>query len=427
MTIGGRIAQKRKELGLSQEALGEKLCVSRQAIYKWEADAALPEIEKLVALSKLFDVPVGWLLGVEEEAAPAPEQDELTEQQLRMVEEIVGRYLAAQPQPKKPRRWLKAVAALLVVAVGIHLFTRLDGLDRRYGSLNNAMNEINWSVSSQIDSIAGRVEEILKSQNDLTADYGTELIGADLRTNTSTFRLWAVPKTFVDGMSAVFLANSGAGPVEVAAEFSAGGVFSAEAVAELTDNIALSVVFINPDGTRQTQLLDTYTGLFSDSVPQVDVICYLPWMKTPGGMVHLGKDGDEQHVDIYVHEAKVIGNGLVQVEDIQVGVFLNKKLVAWGEKCIPRDGYDAGSFVNFFRLPEVKVPMSEGDELCVAALVTDNYGRQFMAQDIPYEVRFDGKGGGELFYVSNTSFDSNPANWVLVTGEEIPTVTVPGK
>jgi hypothetical protein len=144
-------------------------------------------------------------------------------------------------------------------------------------------------------------------------------------------------------------------------------------------------------------------------------------------MVHLGKDGDEQHVDIYVHEAKVIGNGLVQVEDIQVGVFLNKKLVTSGEKCIPRDGYDAGSFVNFFRLPEVKVPMSEGDELCVAALVTDNYGRQFMAQDIPYEVRFDGKGGGELFYVSNTSFDSNPANWVLVTGEEIPTVTVPGK
>jgi len=32
MSIGERITQKRKELGLSQEALGEKLCVSRQAI-----------------------------------------------------------------------------------------------------------------------------------------------------------------------------------------------------------------------------------------------------------------------------------------------------------------------------------------------------------------------------------------------------------
>ena len=45
MTLGQRIAQKRKELGLSQEGLGEQLGVSRQAIYKWESDASLPEIE----------------------------------------------------------------------------------------------------------------------------------------------------------------------------------------------------------------------------------------------------------------------------------------------------------------------------------------------------------------------------------------------
>ena len=38
MTTGQRIAAKRKELGLSQEALGEKLGVSRQSIYKWESD-----------------------------------------------------------------------------------------------------------------------------------------------------------------------------------------------------------------------------------------------------------------------------------------------------------------------------------------------------------------------------------------------------
>ena len=45
MTIGQRIAQERKRLGLSQEALGEALGVSRQAISKWEADASLPEID----------------------------------------------------------------------------------------------------------------------------------------------------------------------------------------------------------------------------------------------------------------------------------------------------------------------------------------------------------------------------------------------
>ena len=100
MTVGQRIAQKRKEQNMSQEALGEKLGVSRQSIYKWESDAALPEIDKLVVLSKLFEVSVGWLLGVEEEPVrqepPVGEEPELTENQLKMVEEIVGRYLAAQ-------------------------------------------------------------------------------------------------------------------------------------------------------------------------------------------------------------------------------------------------------------------------------------------------------------------------------------------
>ena len=71
MTLGQRIAQKRKELGLSQEGLGERLGVSRQAIYKWESDAALPEIDKLITLSRIFSVSVGWLLGVEEAPSPA--------------------------------------------------------------------------------------------------------------------------------------------------------------------------------------------------------------------------------------------------------------------------------------------------------------------------------------------------------------------
>ena len=64
MTIGQRIAELRKQQNLSQEALGELLGVSRQAISKWESDAALPEIDKLIAMSKRFGVTVGYLLGV---------------------------------------------------------------------------------------------------------------------------------------------------------------------------------------------------------------------------------------------------------------------------------------------------------------------------------------------------------------------------
>ena len=64
LTLGQRISECRRKMNLSQEALGEKVGVSRQAISKWEADGAVPEIDKLIALSRLFGVSIGWLLGL---------------------------------------------------------------------------------------------------------------------------------------------------------------------------------------------------------------------------------------------------------------------------------------------------------------------------------------------------------------------------
>ena len=64
-TLGRRIQEARKAAGLSQESLGERLGVSRQAVSKWEADAAVPELENLIAMSRIFGVTIGALLGVE--------------------------------------------------------------------------------------------------------------------------------------------------------------------------------------------------------------------------------------------------------------------------------------------------------------------------------------------------------------------------
>lgn len=62
MTLGQRIQEHRTRLGLSQEGLGEQLGVSRQAVSKWEADASLPDTDKLIALSKLFGLTLDELL-----------------------------------------------------------------------------------------------------------------------------------------------------------------------------------------------------------------------------------------------------------------------------------------------------------------------------------------------------------------------------
>ncbi len=76
-TLGLRIQAGRKAAGLSQEALGEQLGVSRQAVSKWESDAAIPELENLIAMSRLFGVSVGVLLGVESASAEEPSDKEL--------------------------------------------------------------------------------------------------------------------------------------------------------------------------------------------------------------------------------------------------------------------------------------------------------------------------------------------------------------
>ncbi|HCQ91096.1 MULTISPECIES: helix-turn-helix domain-containing protein [unclassified Clostridium] len=62
MTLGEKIQQLRKTRDLSQEQLAEQLNVSRQAVSKWELGESLPDINKIIQLSKIFQVSTDYLL-----------------------------------------------------------------------------------------------------------------------------------------------------------------------------------------------------------------------------------------------------------------------------------------------------------------------------------------------------------------------------
>lgn len=62
MTLGQKIKDMRKQMGISQEMLGEILNISRQAITKWENDTGVPEVYNLQELAKVFGVPVDYFL-----------------------------------------------------------------------------------------------------------------------------------------------------------------------------------------------------------------------------------------------------------------------------------------------------------------------------------------------------------------------------
>ena len=75
MTLGERIAQARKQAGLSQEQLGEKLGVSRQAVSKWEGDQTNPDVAYVAQMCRTLGVSSDWLLLGEEAARnAAPER-----------------------------------------------------------------------------------------------------------------------------------------------------------------------------------------------------------------------------------------------------------------------------------------------------------------------------------------------------------------
>ena len=70
MTLGQRISRYRKELHISQEELGARLGVSRQAVSKWETDLSAPDMNNLLALAREFGVSVAELTETPEEPVP---------------------------------------------------------------------------------------------------------------------------------------------------------------------------------------------------------------------------------------------------------------------------------------------------------------------------------------------------------------------
>lgn len=84
MILGDKLYKLRKAKGWSQEELAEKLNISRQSVSKWESAASIPDLDKIVKLSELFDVSTDYLL--KDEIEDMPEEPEASEPILEFQE-----------------------------------------------------------------------------------------------------------------------------------------------------------------------------------------------------------------------------------------------------------------------------------------------------------------------------------------------------
>ena len=83
MTLGEKISALRNQHNMSQGDLAEKMNVSRQSISKWETDTSVPELDKLILLSEVFNITMDdlvkgdTLLGEKPEESEAPQKEDV--------------------------------------------------------------------------------------------------------------------------------------------------------------------------------------------------------------------------------------------------------------------------------------------------------------------------------------------------------------
>lgn len=222
MTLGQRIQSFRKEAGLSQEALGEALHVSRQAVSKWEGDGGVPELDTLILMSRLFHVRLGTLLGLEEEAPSSENAAEggetpgaqLSPEAEQRLEALLQQYSQqARPSEKKPfPLWARiaAAAAACGLVLALILIPRaqsraLQSLQAQLSSLQGRLSNMESSVSSQSSSLRDTVLSILETQDNPVSSMQATVRALDAGAYTISVDLSAGLKTVSPDTQAQFL------------------------------------------------------------------------------------------------------------------------------------------------------------------------------------------------------------------------------
>lgn len=276
MTLGQRIQELRKQTGLSQEALGEALGVSRQAVSKWEGDNGIPELDTLIAMSRLFGITVGQLLGVEtpeekleETVTEAP--GGFTEEQ---VEEILRRYVAESRRQEPVQKegqpigaWIIAACAVVVaivaavVSVGQVREVKRD-VNNLWSNVVDIQN-IASNTRNQVSGLADELRGVLEEQSSLLSSFDYEVVSFDVERQTVDLKLSAALKTYTAGMQMQFALNwrkTDDTTGELVCDPMDGPKFETVLTIPMNYHLDVAALITDPDGTLHEQPVDTIYG-----------------------------------------------------------------------------------------------------------------------------------------------------------------------
>lgn len=355
MTLGQRIQEERKRLGLSQESLGERLGVSRQAISKWEADGAVPEVDKLIALSRLFGVSLNELLQVDCPADTPEEEEQAAEEYTRRI---------------RRRKVFKDVGHVLTGALVLAFAAALALLWGRV----NTLEEQNADVKSSLSALRGQLSVLQLPQpapavtDDLFSARSCEVESLDLEAGTVTLRLSVTPKRYVEGMSAQFTVTGRdfINPVISDSITPSGQTFTAVLVCPLDDELTITAAIREEDAT-ETRTLDTLYDLKKESGITLEVY----WDKLNENMVDVG---------VTVGSRSAAKPAIVSLRAKKDGVILKEeKLVVSGEPWNEPDVVNAdGTSISVVGPIIFYIHMENWPEGEIEAYLKDTDGREYV-------------------------------------------------
>lgn len=156
MTFGEKLKSIRKQAGISQEKLAEKIGVSRQAITKWETDAGIPDIENIMAISTLFNISIDELLS--------------NEKNVRQVTDYLFESVTEYDIDFPKRYDMKLGGANTLVMSGY------DGEKIRVRLASNTLSTLQSDFKLKIDDIKNRIDLDITRKNGMTEAAAKEAL-----------------------------------------------------------------------------------------------------------------------------------------------------------------------------------------------------------------------------------------------------------
>ena len=263
MNLGEKISTIRKEKGLSQEAFGNELKVTRQTVSKWELDQAYPEVDKLIEISKKYDVSIEWLLGTRENRH---DSNDLNEQQLQAIEDIVKKYMDNKPK-EETHKYLSFKTVLLVLALCLTV-SWISGLSKSIKELELRQDAYEYQnryhldlLNNKISNITGNIENILAAQNNLFINASVKLQDYEYDTNQAHLIIEVTPREYKKGMKIQIIIDNGKDKKVVDLKEKEGKVFTTDTIVNIEDTMEINA-FIKINDVEKSSTLKKFQNVF---------------------------------------------------------------------------------------------------------------------------------------------------------------------